>query len=478
MPGLHGRLHHVFFREVCMHQRVRPVEKASGRPRILVIDDEPEMCRCLERCLGLLECTSESCTSGIEGLARLEKRTFDLVFTDLRMPGMNGVEVVKAVKRLAAGTSTIVLTGYGTIGSAVEAMHAGANDYLTPPFKIDELRAAIEKALAPQRTGGGDSPGGDLIGHSHAIKKLRAQIEQVAAVASTALIFGETGVGKEVVAKAIHSHSDRRMRAFVAVNCGAIQENLLESELFGYERGAFTGAVEMRRGRVESANHGTLFLDEIAETSLSFQTALLRVLQEKEISRIGGNEPIKVDFRLIAATNKNLQQHVKEGKFREDLYYRLNVVSLTVSPLREHREDIPLLVEHFTRKHRAKVNKEVAGVSPETMMLLTNYSWPGNIRQLENAIEKAMVLTANTIIQASDLPAEVTSGDAEIAPGDCLHAPMREAKDTFEKSYIETILREAGGNVSEAARQARIARPYLHERIRKYEINPEQYRMM
>jgi len=460
-----------------MHQKIKPVQKSGDRPRILVIDDEPEMCRCLEKCLGILECTSESCTSGAEGLARLERRSFDLVFTDLRMPGMGGVEVVKAVKRIAAGTAAIVLTGYGTIGSAVEAMHAGASDYLTKPFKLEELRVAIEKVLAPSHGGSDDAPSGDLIGHSPAIRTLRAQIDQVAAVASTALIFGETGVGKEVVAKAIHARSDRRMRPFVAVNCGAIQENLLESELFGYERGAFTGAVETHRGRIEAANHGTLFLDEIAETSLSFQTALLRVLQDKEVTRVGGNDQIKIDFRLIAATNKDLQQHVKDGKFREDLYYRLNVVSITVPPLREHRDDIPVLVEHFIRKHRAKMNKEVAGISPEAMMLLTNYSWPGNIRQLENAIEKGMVLTSNTIVQAEDMPAEIAGGTCDFASGDCLKAPMKKAKDIFEKTYIEGILREAGGNVSEAARQARVARPYLHERIRRHEINPEQYRL-
>ena len=460
-----------------MRQRVKPVAKDGSRPRILVIDDEPEMCRCLEKCLGLLECNAESCTSGAEGLARLEKSKYDLVFTDLRMPGMNGIEVVRAVRRVAFGTGTIVLTGYGTIGSAVEAIHAGATDYLTKPFKIDEIRVAIEKALTqPARPGGEDAVNSDLIGHSHEIKELRAQVARVGEVPSTALIYGETGVGKEVVARAIHACSDCRMRPFVAVNCGAIPENLLESELFGYEKGAFTGATDMRRGLIEAANHGTLFLDEIAETSLSFQTALLRVLQSKEVTRIGSTEPIKLDFRLIAATNRNLPQQVKDGKFREDLFYRLNVVAMTVPPLREHREDIPLLVEHFVKKHRARLNKPVKGVSPDAMMLLTNYAWPGNVRQLENAIEKGIALTANTIIQPEDLPAEITDNDPQSYVLDCLRAPLRQAKDIFEKNYFESLLRDANGNVSVAARQAQMARTYLHERLRKLGINPEAFR--
>ena len=461
-----------------MRQRVKPVAKDGSRPRILVIDDEPEMCRCLERCLELLECSAESCTSGAEGLARLEKCTYDLVFTDLRMPGMNGIDVVRAVRRVAFGTGTIVLTGYGTIGSAVDAIHAGAADYLTKPFKIDEIRVSIEKALAqPAGPGSEDAFNADLIGHSPEIKDLRAQIARMGEVPTTALIYGETGVGKEVVARAIHACSDHRMRPFVAVNCGAIAETLLESELFGYEKGAFTGAFDTRRGLIESAHHGTLFLDEIAETSLAFQTALLRVLQEKAVTRVGGTEPIKLDFRLIAATNKNLPHLVKDGRFREDLYYRLNVVAITVPPLREHREDIPLLVEHFVRKHRARLNKQqLTGVSPDAMMLLTNYAWPGNVRQLENAIEKAIALTANTIIQPEDLPAEITDNDPNSYVLDCLRAPLRQAKDIFEKNYFETLLREANGNVSVAARQAQVARTYLHERLRKLGINPEAFR--
>jgi len=266
------------------------------------------------------------------------------------------------------------------------------------------------------------------------------------------------------------------MRPFVAVNCGAIPESLLESELFGCERGAYTGAHETRRGKVEAADHGTLFLDEIAETSLSFQTVLLRVLQEKEVVRIGSTEPIRVDFRLIAATNKNLPQLVKDGSFREDLYYRLNVVNITVPPLREHREDVPLLVEHFVKKHRALLSKDVAGVSPDAMMILTSYSWPGNVRQLENAIEKAMVLTSNSIIQPDDLPRELTEDVPEAFFDDCLRAPLRDAKEIFERNYLEKLLEEANGNVSEAARQAQVARTYLHELIRKYNIAPEEFR--
>jgi len=462
---------------VNLRQRIKPIATEGGRPRILVIDDEPEMCRCLEKCLGLLECSSESCTSGVEGLARLEKGGYDLVFTDLRMPGMNGIEVVRAVKRVALGTGTIVLTGYGTISSAVEAVHAGATDYLTKPFKIDEIRIAIEKALTKTKSApADDARNGEFIGHTPAIRELRAQVARSGEVPSSVLIYGETGVGKEMAARAIHACSSRRMRPFAAVNCGAIPEDLLESELFGCEKGAYTGAHDTRRGKVEAADHGTLFLDEIAETSLSFQTALLRVLQEKEVVRIGSTEPIRVDFRLIAATNRNLPQLVKDGSFREDLYYRLNVVNITVPALREHREDVPLLVEHFVKKHRARLNKDVAGVSPEAMMILTNYSWPGNVRQLENAIEKAMVLTSNSIIQPDDLPRELTEDVPSAFFDDCLRAPLRDAKEIFERNYLEKLLEEANGNVSEAARQAQVARTYLHELIRKYNIAPEEFR--
>jgi len=441
---------------------------------VLVIDDEPEMCQCLEKCLELLGCSVQWRTSGPDGLARLEQDQPDILFTDLRMPGMNGIEVVRAAARISPGTRCIVLTGYGTIGSAVEAMRAGAADYLTKPFKIDEIRIAIEKLLAPPAQN--DQPDAGILGSSGAVRRLRAQIQQVAQVASNVLIRGETGVGKELVAKAIHSHSDRRMRPFVAVNCAAITESLLESDLFGYEKGAFTGALETRRGRIEAANRGTLFLDEIGETSPAFQAALLRVLQEREVVRVGGTQPIKVDFRLIAATNRNLADMVKDGSFRQDLYYRLNVVCLDIPPLRERSEDIPELVEHFIHKHRSKVNREITGVDPEAMFALSAYRWPGNVRQLENAIEKAIVLSPGPIIGVDDLPAEITCGECEEQLSDYFAAPLRDAKDQFECDYLISRLKEARGNVSEAARNAGVARVHFHERLRKYQIDPQQFR--
>ena len=461
-----------------MPQRAKLAHKDVDRPRVLVVDDEPEICRCLERCLGLLNCSVETCANGTEALDRASKAPFHIVFTDLRMPGMNGIEVVRGIRRVAPGTKTVVLTGYGTIESAVEAIQAGAVNYLTKPFKLDDIRFTIDKILSSPHDAHAEEYAydGHLIGHSPAIRDLRAQIDQVAAVSSTALVFGETGVGKEVVAKAIHARSERRMRAFVPVNCGAIPENLLESELFGYERGAFTGADETRAGKVEAAHHGTLFLDEIAETSIPFQVALLRVLQEREVVRVGGNQPVKVDFRLIAATNRNLLQCVREGAFRQDLYYRLNVISLAVPPLREHREDIPELVEHFMRKHRARINKQVAGFSPAAMNVLVRYSWPGNIRQLENVVEKTMVLTSNTVITPEDLPPELDGADADASLCENLAKPLRDAKEEFERGYIEALLRDAGGNVSEAARKAHVARTYLHERMRRFDINPGQFR--
>jgi len=323
---------------------------------------------------------------------------------------------------------------------------------------------------------GGELPPDGLIGSSTAINDLRKQIIQIAGVSSTVLICGETGVGKEIVAQAIHARSERRMRQFIAVNCGAISESLLESELFGYQRGAFTGANENKPGKIEAAHRGTLFLDEIAETSLSCQAALLRVLQEREVMRIGSNEAKKVDFRLVAATNKKLLELVESGDFRQDLYYRLNVVTLDIPPLRAHSDDIPELVEHFIRKHRRSLNSSISGITPGAMNLLKAYNWPGNVRQLENTIEKAMVLSNKPVIDEEDLPAEIVQNTAFVPADDSLNISLREAKETFERAYLQKILKESHGNVSEAARQARVARPYLHERMRKFEIDPQQYR--
>ncbi|NQT21247.1 MAG: sigma-54-dependent Fis family transcriptional regulator [Planctomycetes bacterium] len=461
-----------------MPRKVQPVRANGERPHVLVIDNDPEICRCLERCLALLECDAESCTAGAAGIAKLEQERFHVVITDLAMPGMNGIEVVRAVRRVAPGTPPIVLTGHATIASAVEAVQAGAADYLTKPFKLEDIRMTIDKALRPPPPAAEpvDAFAGGLVGRSQSMMNLRAQIEQVAIVASTVLIHGETGVGKELVAKAIHGHSERRMRPFVAVNCGAIDANLLSNELFGHEKEGFTGAEKTKPGHIEAAGQGTLFLDEISETSPSFQTALLRVLQEREIVRVGGVRPVKVGFRLIAATNKDLAGLVKEAKFRQDLYYRLNVVSLTAPPLREHPEDIPELVEHFIRKHQAAVNKKISGINPQAMALLTDHTWPGNIRQLEHTIERAMVLTTGSEIEARDLPAEVTCCDDPADPASYFEEPFREAKNGFERAYLETVLRQSNGNVSEAARRAEVARPYFHQRIRKYAINPDQFR--
>ena len=461
-----------------MPRRIRPVRADGDRPRVLVIDNDPEICRCLEKCLALLDCEAQSCTGGAAGIAKLEKEHFQIVITDLAMPGMDGIDVVRATRRVAPRTASIMLTGHGTIANAVEAVQAGAVDYLTKPFKLDNIRIAIDRVLRPPPPTAepDDAFAGDLIGQSRAMMDLRSQIERVAAVSSTVLICGETGVGKELVARAIHAHSERRMRPFVAVNCGAIDENLLRNELFGHEKEGFTGAEQTRPGHIEAAGQGTLFLDEISNTGQSFQIALLRVLQEREIVRVGGVRPITVGFRLIAATNKDLAALVKEGSFRQDLYYRLNVVSLTVPPLREHPEDIPQLAEHFISKHQSAINKKIAGVTSEAMALLTSHGWPGNIRQLEHSIERAMVLTAGSVIDAHDLPTEVTCGPGPADLASYFEEPFKDAKDGFERAYFETLLKEANGNVSEAARRAEIARPYFHQRIRKYEIDPTEFR--
>jgi len=381
--------------------------------RILVADDHDALRRGLARALTEAGHDVEEAANGNLAIAKLHEAFYDVVLSDLKMGGSDGIEVLKTTKTLHPTTAVILMTAFGSVSTAVEAMKAGAFDYVQKPFEIEEMEVKIEKALELRRlqnqldylrhTQSDIYDFERIIGSGGALARVLGIVRKVAKSNTTVLIRGETGTGKELVAGAIHHNSTRAGRSFVKVNCAALQENLLESELFGHEKGAFTSADKQRIGRFEQADGGSLFLDEVADMSPSTQAKILRVLQEHEFERLGGTRTIKVDVRLIAATNRNLGQMVQAGLFREDLYYRLNVVSVEMPPLRERKEDIPQLTAHFIRRFAGELKKRIEGTSAEAMKLLMRYNWPGNVRELENAIERAVLLTEVTQIAPADL---------------------------------------------------------------------------
>ena len=385
----------------------------AGSANILVIDDEQVIRESCRQILSPHVGGVSVADSGAGGLAAMKAESFDIVILDLKMPGMDGMEVLRAIKRDYPQTVVIVITGYATVESAVEAMKGGAYDFLPKPFTPDEFRAVINRSLERKklllereylqselRSRVGME---HIVGRSPMVQKVHDLIARVGPTDSTVLIIGESGTGKELVARAIHRNSLRKDEAFVVADCGALVENLFESELFGHVKGAFTGATETKHGRFELANGGTLFLDEIGNISLNVQSRLLRAIQEREVTKVGSSKPAKIDVRLIAATNKNLEQMVGEGNFRDDLFYRLSVVPIELPPLRDRREDIPLLAEHFLKEYNRKRKKVIEGISPAAMEMLMEYSWPGNIRELENAVERAVVLSHDSIIGPDDL---------------------------------------------------------------------------
>src|SRR6185295_4880949 len=403
--------------------------------------------------------------------------TFDLAVTDLRLPDTDGLAVMQELKTVNSTIPVIVLTAHGSIPNAVEAMQKGAFGYLTKPFDDKELKVYIEKALGEQRMSreiqrlqslvrelyGMEN----VIAKSHAMQILLQEVRQVADTDITICLAGETGTGKEVIARVVHANSRRVRGPFVAVNCGAIPETLFESELFGHAKGAFTGAHGAKRGLFQSADSGTLFLDEIGEMPLSVQVKLLRALQEREVLVVGSDHPIKVDARIITATNRDLAQAVKAGTFREDLFYRIQVVPLNVPPLRERRDDIPLLAQHFLERSAKRVNKNLRGITPEAMQKLVRYHWPGNVRELENTIEKAAVMAMNDMITPELLP---TINVAATIEGQL--KPLTEAKEAFEKEYLEELLQVSGGNISRAAQYAGRYRADFYKLLRKYGLHP------
>jgi two-component system response regulator AtoC len=431
--------------------------------RVLIVDDEEQMRELLAKVLEKNGYQVMTAGDGGQALTLLEKEPMDLVVTDVRMPGLDGMEALKAIKELNPEIVVIIMTAFGSIDQAVQAVKEGAYDYINKPFKIDEMLLTIKKALEERRLRHEVTAlrhelhtryhFENLIGKSRAMQEVFSLIEQVASSRSTMMIYGKSGTGKELVARAIHYNSLRANKAFVPVNCAAIPSELLESELFGHEKGSFTGAIATKVGKFELATEGSLFLDEVGSMRLDLQAKILRALQEREIERVGGTRTIKIDVRVIAATNRDLKKAVEEGTFREDLYYRLDVVPITLPPLRQRRDDIPLLVEHFIAKYNREFNRRVKGFSAGATAALYQYDWPGNVRELENVIERAVALAQSETISLRELPLDISIlGRDMIEDIQKAGLSLREARSHFEKQYILNILEKVQWNQTEAAR--------------------------
>ncbi len=466
---------------------------AEGAKHLLLVEDEAPLRQAVAEQLTDRGFQVEQCDSGEAAVARLADFAFDVIITDLRLPGMDGTALVQAAVGRYPDIVAIVVTGYGTTKDAVGAIKSGAFDFVTKPFQIDELLHVLESALEQRRLKSENAylraqleeryKFAGIVGKSRPMQKLFQLLETVAATNSTILVTGETGTGKEVIARAIHHNSPRRMHRFVAINCSAIPENLLEAELFGHVRGAFTGAVGNRQGRIEQAHKGTLFLDEVGTMSSALQMKLLRVLQEREFERIGDSNSIKVDVRVISATNSDLMKMVGDGEFREDLYYRLNVIPVRVPPLRERKDDIPLLVQHFLEKF-AKESGSPRGkaaaitVSQDAMRRLMAYDWPGNVRQLENAIERAVAFTAGRgQIDVDDLSTEIQEAVEPAAPAAIALPEEGLDLDAFvaniERELIQRSLERTGGNKGAAARLLHLKRTTLVEKLKRLDGAPK-----
>jgi len=432
--------------------------------KILVVDDEAPIRDVIRK--GLLQMGGynvEVAQNGLEAIEKIEKDVFDLVLTDLKMPEMNGLELLKTIKGIRPEVMVILMTAYGSIETAVEAMKIGANDYITKPIDLNELLIHISKVqkesllLKENRLLRMEVRKKfeyhNIIGKSKKMQEIFSLIEKVALGTSTVTIYGGSGTGKELVAKAIHYNSPRSDRPFIPFNCGAIPETLVESELFGHTKGAFTGAVQAKKGLFEEASGGTLFLDEISTILPSVQVKLLRVLQEKEVMRVGSTERTKIDVRMIAATNENLEENVKKGKFREDLFYRLHVFPIFLPELKDRKEDIPLLAYHFLELYSKEAKKEIRGISKEAIKLLLEYHWPGNVRELENTIERAVIMTDQDYLLPNDLPKDLIEGISEMIRRG---VKDRKSLDDIKSEYIKEILKEAGGNKRIAAEILRV----------------------
>ncbi len=461
-----------------------------AQARVLVVDDKENMLKLFERILaGDNEITTAA--DGARALALVASREFDVVLTDIRMPGADGFEVLKAVKSRSPDTEVIMMTGYAAIQDAVTAMKQGAYDYLQKPFDPDAAALVVSRALERKRLKEqaatlrkeleGVFAFHNIVGKSPLMREVYGLLDQAAGLDITVLLTGETGTGKELAARAIHYHSARKERRFVPVNCGALPSDLVESELFGHARGSFTGAAGEKIGLFEEASGGTLFLDEIGELPLPVQVKLNRALQEKEIRRVGDNKGIKVDVRVIAATHRDLKAEAAAGRFRQDLFYRLNVFPVRMPPLRERREDIPLLAAHFLEKHARAFRREVEGLEPDALRALTAYPWPGNVRELENAIERAVAVARGKTLALKDLPPEVKGTQEVEVPAEVLaKMPYREAidlaRDRVSRDYLVALLREFHGNVTQAAARAGMERESLHRLMKRYKVHSDDFK--
>jgi two-component system, NtrC family, response regulator HydG len=441
------------------------------KPRILIVDDELSVRTSLREWFLEDGFEVETAEDGLDAIRHLDDGPFDLMIVDLKMPGMDGISLQRRVREIDPAATIIILTAYASVETAVEALKMGAFDYVTKPVDPDELSHTVRRALERKELTeenvrlrekvselSGASP---ILGDSATMRHVLELIDSVAETDASVVVRGESGTGKELIARAIHGRSPRRFFPIVAVNCGAIPETLLESELFGHEKGAFTGAQYRRKGKIELAHGGTLFLDEIGDIPAKMQVDLLRVLESHRFTRLGGTQEIESDFRLICATNRDLEELVREGSFREDLYYRIHVFAIDVPPLRDRREDIPQLVDHFIHKFARAMGKPPRMLAPEAGELLRNYDWPGNVRELENAIERAMVIGQGNRIRPEDLPLHVEREASRT---------REHSLEALEREHIERVLREEAGNVSQASRVLGIDRGTLYNKMKKYGI--------
>jgi len=452
------------------------------KPKILVVDDEASHRKMIEAVLSDEGYEIKQADDGQTAIDAVKKEFYDLVLMDIRMSAVGGIEALKQIKEISPAIPIIIMTAYASVDTAVNALKSGAYDYLTKPLDIDELKILVQKTLRYHQLEKENIylkerlndrfDFSNIIGRSPAMKKLFETTALVAPSEATVLIFGESGTGKELIANAIHQNSPRKERPLITVNCAALPETLLESELFGHEKGSFTGAIARKQGRFQLAHHSSIFLDEVAEMAPATQAKILRVLQEREFEPLGSTQTIKVDTRVIAATNKNLEEEIKKGRFREDLYYRLNVVSLEVPPIRERREDISLLADFFLKRYAEKNKRILKGFTPRAMDLLMRYDWPGNVRELENVVERAVIMARGEMITPAEFPDILQELDPEVKATYVNLSPGRTLKDV-EKDMIIRTLEETAGNRTHAAKILGISRRTLQLKLKEYGFYPD-----